>query len=86
MVYVDTVAGEMVIEELTEVIGKVTPHNFSPTCRAKLLGLDVESGLALLEVAENTDSWGKITNELNKDKIGMLYTDYIPYVWNAFFY
>jgi hypothetical protein len=86
MSYTDTIAGDMVIEELTEVIGKVTPHNFSPTCRAKLIGLDIESGLALLQVAENTDSWGKATNEANKDAIGTLYTDHIPYVWNAFFY
>ncbi len=68
------------IEELKEVIGKVTSYNASPTLRAKLLKVNKKT--CIMEVAETQFP-------IFSDKtqyVGMKFKAPIEYTWNAYFF
>jgi hypothetical protein len=77
---------ESKILDLVKVIGKETAENFSPTLRAKLVAIDVLSGMCTMEVVESHYVSMVQGGSLNYEKIGTTYNRPIPYVWNAFFF
>ena len=70
--------------ELQKMIGEQVSENFSPTLRAKLLEVDGDRGVCLMEVAENyyKDGVGAKGNH----KVGTLYEATLERIWNAFFF
>ena len=68
--------------ELVPYIGKVCSENFSPTLQAKLVSMDIEHNIAVMEVV------GSPYLSLHKynDKVGEQYVRPLNYVWNAFLY
>ena len=68
--------------ELVPYIGKVCCENFSPTNQAKLVSMDIEHNIAVMEVV------GSPYLGLHKynDKVGEQYVRPLNYVWNAFLF
>ena len=72
------------VRDLELMIGELVSENFSPTLRAKLLSVDGERGVCLMEVAKNDykDGFGAKSNH----KVGTLYEALIDRIWNAYYY
>jgi hypothetical protein len=72
------------ISDLVKVVGKETSENFSPTLRAKLVGINEYSGMCTMEVSPSPyeGSWAANQNHT----VGHRYERPIAYVWNAFFF
>ena len=68
------------VEELKEVIGKITSYNASPTLRAKLLKVNKNS--CWMEVA---DAQFPIMHD-KMDYVGKRFKAPIEYTWNAYFF
>jgi hypothetical protein len=75
---------ESKILDLMKVMGKEVSENFSPTLRAKLVGIDVNRGVCTMEVVPSPyeGSWSASQNYTT----GHRYNRPIPYVWNAYFF
>ena len=74
------------IKELMKVVGEVTSENFSPTLRAKLVGINEYAGVCTMEVVESPYTSMKTMGSLNEDKVGEKYEAPVYRIWNAFFY
>jgi hypothetical protein len=72
------------ITDLVKVIGEVTSENFSPTLRAKLVGINEYAGMCMMEVVESpyAGSWSAQQNHT----AGHRYEAPISRIWNAFFF
>jgi hypothetical protein len=72
------------ITDLVKVIGEITSENFSPTLRAKLVGINESAGVCMMEVVESpyVGSWSWKQN----DTAGHRYEAPISRIWNAFFF
>lgn len=72
------------ITELVKVVGKETSENFSPTLRAKLVGIDEYKGVCTMEVSPSPyeGSWSWKQNHT----VGTLYEAPISRIHNAFFF
>lgn len=72
------------ITDLVKMIGEVTSENFSPTLRAKLVGIDEYAGMCMMEVVESpyVGSWAALQN----DTAGHRYEAPISRIHNAFFF
>jgi hypothetical protein len=67
---------------LVKVIGEVTSENFSPTLRAKLVGINEYAGMCMMEVVESPY---KLSAESNH-RAGERYHAPIYRIHNAFFF
>ena len=74
------------ITDLVKVVGEDTPENFSPTLRAKLIGINEYAGTCTMEVVESPYTSMKTMGSLNEDKVGNRYDAPISRIWNAFFF
>ena len=74
------------ITDLVKVVGKDTPENFSPTLRAKLIGINEYDGTCTMEVVKSPYVSMVQGGSLNEDKVGTLYVAPIYRIWNAFFF
>ena len=72
--------------ELMTMVGEVTSENFSPTLRAKLVGINEYAGVCTMEVVESPYTSMKTMGSLNVDKVGMRYEAPVYRIWNAFFF
>jgi hypothetical protein len=72
--------------ELMTMVGEVTSENFSPTLRAKLVGINEYEGVCTMEVVESPYTSMKTMGSLNVDKVGMRYEAPVYRIWNAFFF
>lgn len=72
------------ITDLAKVIGEVTSENFSPTLRAKLVGINEYAGMCMMEVVESPYV-GSLSAKQN-DAAGLRYEAPISRIWNAFFF
>jgi hypothetical protein len=73
------------ITDLVKVVGEVTSENFSPTNRAKLVGINEYAGTCTMEVVESPYpewSWAAQQNHT----AGHRYERPIEYIWNSFFF
>lgn len=70
------------ITDLVGMIGSITSENFSPTLRARLVGIDEYSGMCIMEAVPSPY---KLSGK-NNDRAGERYERPIPYIWNAFFF
>ena len=73
------------ITDLVKVVGEVTSENFSPTNRAKLVGINEYAGVCTMEVVESPYpewSWAAQQN----DTAGHRYEAPASRIWNAFFF
>jgi hypothetical protein len=70
------------ITDLVKVIGEVTSENFSPTLRAKLVGINEYAGMCMMEVVESPY---KLSAE-NNHRAGERYHAPIYRIHNAFFF
>ena len=72
--------------ELVPYIGKVCNENFSPTHRAKLVSMDIDRNIAVMEVVSSPYISMVQGGPLNEDKVGETYVRPLNYVWNAFLF
>jgi hypothetical protein len=72
--------------ELMTMVGEITSENFSPTLRAKLVGINEYAGVCTMEVVESPYTSMKTMGSLNVDKVGMRYEAPVYRIWNAFFF
>lgn len=73
------------ITDLVKMIGEEIPENFSPTLRAKLVGINEHAGVCTMEVVESPYpewSWASQQNHT----AGHRYERPIEWIWNAFFF
>lgn len=72
------------ILELMKVIGKEVSENFSPTLRAKLIGIDATrgGGVCIMEVVESPYK----SNTENNHLAGMKYEAPVYRIHNAYFF
>ena len=72
--------------ELIEAImdGRTFSCNNSPTCQAKIIGL--QGGVALLEVVASPESYMHEYNVKHADKIGNKFNLPAQYAWNAIYF
>ena len=70
------------ITDLVEVIGQEVSENFSPTLRAKLVGINEPSGICTMEVVKSP--YKSYTE--NNHREGERYTAPIYRIWNAYFF
>ena len=70
--------------ELMTMVGEVTSENFSPTLRAKLVGINEYEGVCTMEVVESPyeGSWAWQQNHT----AGHRYEAPVYRIWNAFFF
>ena len=70
--------------ELMTMLGEVTSENFSPTLRAKLVGINEYEGVCTMEVVESPyeGSWAWQQNHT----AGHRYEAPVYRIWNAFFF
>lgn len=73
------------ITDLVKVIGEVTSENFSPTLRAKLVGINEYAGSCVMEVVESPYPAHSFSAS-NNHRAGERYERPLEYVWNAFFF
>lgn len=74
------------ITDLVKVVGEDTPENFSPTLRAKLIGINEYTGTCTMEVVKSPYVSMVQGGSLNEDKVGTLYVAPVYRIWNAFFF
>jgi hypothetical protein len=72
--------------ELMTMVGEITTENFSPTLRAKLVGINEYEGLCIMEVVESPYTSMKTMGSLNNDRVGERYEAPVYRIWNAFFF
>lgn len=72
--------------ELMTMIGEEVSENFSPTLRAKLTGIDVMTGMCVMEVVKSPYVSMVQGGSLNEDKVGTTYKAPIYRIHNAFFF
>jgi hypothetical protein len=70
--------------ELMAMVGKITSENFSPTLRAKLVGINKKTGVCTMEVSKTF--FRDCTNSKFNDMAGTLYYAPVYRIWNAFFF
>jgi hypothetical protein len=73
------------ITDLVKVVGEVVSENFSPTLRAKLVGINEHAGVCTMEVVPSPYpewSWAAQQNHT----AGHRYERPIEYIWNSFFF
>jgi hypothetical protein len=73
------------ITDLVKVVGEVVSENFSPTLRAKLVGINEYAGTCTMEVVPSPYpewSWAAQQNHT----AGHRYERPIEYIWNSFFF
>ena len=72
------------ITDLVKMIGKEIPENFSPTLRAKLVGINEYAGVCTMEVVESPykGSWSALQNHT----AGHRYEAPLYRIHNAFFF
>ena len=68
------------------MVGEITTENFSPTLRAKLVGINEYEGLCIMEVVPSPYVSMVQMGTLNEDKVGMRYEAPVYRIWNAFFF
>ena len=73
------------IQDLVKVVGEVTSENFSPTLRAKLVGIDEYAGVCTMEVVPSPYPSHSFSAS-NNHRAGERYERPLEYVWNAFFF
>jgi hypothetical protein len=73
------------ITDLVKVVGEVVSENFSPTLRAKLVGINEYEGVCTMEVVESPYPAHSFSAS-NNHRAGERYERPIAYVWNAFFF
>lgn len=73
------------IQDLVKVVGEVTSENFSPTLRAKLVGINEHAGVCTMEVVESPYPAHSFSAS-NNHRAGERYERPLEYVWNAFFF
>jgi len=73
------------ITDLVKVVGEVVSENFSPTLRAKLVGINEYDGVCTMEVVESPYPAHSFSAS-NNHRAGERYERPIAYVWNAFFF
>lgn len=66
-------------------IGMVGSFNSSPTCKAKLIHVDLEKGVAQLMVVKPTESYLQDVAKREAHQIGKVYEADIQITWNALF-
>jgi len=66
--------------ELQPVIGKTASDNYSPTLQSKLISINKETGMCILEVTPS--EYDRVPNT----KIGHQYEQPIQFVHNGYFY
>ena len=72
------------ITDLVKVVGQEVSENFSPTLRAKLVGINEYAGMCMMEVVESPyeGSWAWGQNHT----AGHRYEAPVSRIWNAFFF
>jgi hypothetical protein len=70
--------------ELMGMLGEITSENFSPTLRAKLVGINEYAGVCTMEVTESHYKDG--VGAKHNHKVGTLYEAPVYRIWNAFFF
>lgn len=73
------------IADLVKVVGEETSENFSPTLRAKLVGINEYEGVCTMEVTPSPYPAHSFAAS-NNHRAGERYERPIAYVWNAFFF
>ena len=72
------------ITDLVKVIGEDTPENFSPTLRAKLIGINEYAGTCTMEVVKSIYPYS--FSAQHNHRAGERYQRPVECVWNAFFF
>lgn len=70
------------ISELVSVIGKEVSENFSPTLRAKLVGINEYEGTCIMEVVPSPYK----CNTQDNHRAGERYMAPVYRIWNAYFF
>jgi hypothetical protein len=73
------------ITDLVKVVGEDTPENFSPTLRAKLIGINEYAGTCTMEVVPSPYPAHSFAAS-NNHRTGERYERPLEYIWNAFFF
>jgi hypothetical protein len=73
------------ITDLVKVVGEEVSENFSPTNRAKLVGINEYAGVCTMEVVKSPYLAHSFSAS-NNHRAGERYERPLEYVWNAFFF